>query len=200
MPRVLRVFWLLRVAEQLIRMLNTHYYEETFAYYTMLRNLLVNGCETLPALLGMTSVVSFMCHYIGCFFQWVLLTDDEDEKSFGTISAVLFYILALQTGLTGLDHEKRFVRLCKNFCLLVTAVLHFVHNLVNPLLMSLSASHNPALHRHLRALAVCGFLIVFASSLLGFLWTHFTISTWLFAVSVFSIEVIVKVRKISLLF
>lgn len=192
-PCVLRMFWLLRVGQQVILILGNHYGEETFTYYVMLRTLLVNGCETLTAVLGMTSIISLICHYIGCFFQWVLLTGDEDEKSIGTISAILFYVLALQTGLTSLDREKRLVKLCRNFCLLLTAVLQFVHNIVNPLLMSLSASHNPALHRHLRALGVCAFLILFPVSLLIFLWSHFTVSTWLLAVSVFSVEVIVKV-------
>ncbi|KOC59240.1 Protein TRC8 like protein [Habropoda laboriosa] len=192
-PCVLRMFWMLRVGGQVIQILGNQYGDETFTYYVMIRTLLVNGCETLTAVLGMTSIISFICHYIGCFFQWVLLTEEDEEKSIGTVSAVLFYILALQTGLTSLDTEKRMVRLCRNFCLLFTAVLHFVHNVVNPLLMSLSASHNPALHRHIRALAVCVFLILFPVSLLIFLWSHYTASTWLLAVSVFSIEVIVKV-------
>ena len=193
-PRVLRTFWMLRVGEQIFQILGNQYGEETFTFYTMIKTLLINGCETLTALLGMTSIISYICHYIGCFSQRVLLTeDDDDEKSIGTVSAVLFYILALQTGLTSLDREKRLVRLCRNFCLLFTAVLHFVHNIVNPLLMSLSASHNPAVHRHVRALAVCVVLIIFPVSLLVFLWSHFTINTWLLAVSVFSIEVIVKV-------
>lgn len=192
-PCVLRMFWMLRVGGQVFQILGNHYGEETFTYYVMIRSLLINGCETLTAVLGMTSIISFICDYIGCFFQWVLLTEDEDEKSIGTVSAILFYVLALQTGLTSLDREKRLVRLCRNFCLLFTAVLHFVHNIVNPLLMSLSASHNPALHRHIRALAVCVFLILFPVSLLVYLWSHYTVNTWLLAVSVFSIEVIVKV-------
>ncbi|XP_026674202.1 protein TRC8 homolog [Ceratina calcarata] len=192
-PCVLRMFWILRVGGQIIEILANHYGEETFNYYMMMKTLLVNGCETLTAVLGMTSIISYICHYIGCFFQWVLLTEDGDEKSIGTVSAILFYMLALQTGLTSLDKDKRLVRLCRNFCLLFTAVLHCVHNIVNPLLMSLSASHNPALHRHLRALGVCVFLILFPVSLLIFLWSHYTVSTWLLAVSVFSVEVIVKV-------
>ncbi|XP_076630345.1 TRC8 ring finger protein [Colletes latitarsis] len=192
-PCVLRTFWLLRVGRQVIEILLNHYGEETFTYFAMTKTLLISGCETLTAVLGMTSIISFICHYIGCFFQWVMLTEDWDEKSIGTLSAILFYILALQTGLTSLDGEKRLVRLCCNFCLLFTVVLHFVHNIVNPLLMSLSASHNPALHRHIRALAVCAFLILFPVLLLVYLWSHFTVSTWLLTVSVFNIEVIVKV-------
>ncbi|XP_063992542.1 protein TRC8 homolog [Diachasmimorpha longicaudata] len=192
-PNVLRTFWMLRVSEQIIQILGNNYGDETLTLCTMIKTLLVNGCETLTAVLGMTSIISYICHHIGGFFQWVLLTEHNDEKSIGTVSAILFYILALQTGLTSLDRDKRLVKLCRNFCLLFTAVLHFVHNIVNPLLMSLSASHNPALHRHLRALAVCAFLIIFPVSLLVFLWSHFSISTWLLAVTVFSIEVIVKV-------
>ncbi|XP_059050526.1 protein TRC8 homolog [Achroia grisella] len=204
-PCVLRVFWVMRVAEHAILLLMDNYdddAEEGLKVSTLLavqslasmaKSLLVTGCETITAVLGMTSVISFFCHYIGNFFQWILLTDEEEDKSIGTVSAILFYILALQTGLTSLNPEKRFVRLCRNFCLLFTALLHFLHNIVNPMLMSLSASHNPSTHRHVRALGVCAFLIIFPISLLVYLWSQHTISTWLLAVSAFSIEVIVKV-------
>ncbi|XP_068625434.1 protein TRC8 homolog [Battus philenor] len=204
-PCVLRVFWVLRVAEHAIMLLMDNYdddAEEILKVSTLLafqslasmaKSLLVTGCETITAVLGMTSVISFFCHYIGNFFQWILLTDEEEDKSIGTVSAILFYILALQTGLTSLNPEKRFIRLCRNFCLLFTALLHFLHNIVNPMLMSLSASHNPSTHRHVRALGVCAFLIIFPISLLVYLWSQHSISTWLLAVSAFSIEVIVKV-------
>lgn len=204
-PCVLRVFWVMRVAEHAILLLIDNYDEDTEegikvstlvavqSLASMAKSLLVTGCETITAVLGMTSVISFFCHYIGNFFQWILLTDEEEDKSIGTVSAILFYILALQTGLTSLNPEKRFIRLCRNFCLLFTALLHFLHNIVNPMLMSLSASHNPSTHRHVRALGVCAFLIIFPISLLVYLWSQHTISTWLLAVSAFSIEVIVKV-------
>ncbi|KAF9406118.1 hypothetical protein HW555_013398 [Spodoptera exigua] len=204
-PCVLRVFWVLRVAEHALMLLVDNYDEEAEeglkvstllavqSLAAMTKSLLVTGCETITAVLGMTSVISFFCHYIGNFFQWILLTDEEEDKSIGTVSAILFYILALQTGLTSLNPEKRFIRLCRNFCLLFTALLHFLHNIVNPMLMSLSASHNPSTHRHIRALGVCAFLIMFPISLLVYLWSQHTISTWLLAVSAFSIEVIVKV-------
>lgn len=204
-PCVLRVFWVMRVAEHAILLLMDNYEEDAEeglkvstllavqSLASMAKSLLVTGCETITAVLGMTSVISFFCHYIGNFFQWILLTDEEEDKSIGTVSAILFYILALQTGLTSLNPEKRFIRLCRNFCLLFTALLHFLHNIVNPMLMSLSASHNPSTHRHVRALGVCAFLIIFPISLLVYLWSQHTISTWLLAVSAFSIEVIVKV-------
>jgi len=160
------------------------------------QKLLVDGCETLTAVLGMTSIISVICNYIGRGFQWYLLSyDNDEEKSLGTVSAVLFYILALQTGLTSLTPDKRFVRLCRNLCLLVTALLHFLHNIVSPILMSLSAARNPSKKRHIRALSVCLFLIIAPVSLLTFLWSRHSPSTWLLAVTAFSVEVIIKVNK-----
>lgn len=196
-PEVLRTFWILRALEHaglfFISGLWNHIDETgSTPVFRLIKSLMVSGCETLTAVLGITSIVSYICNNIGRLFQWILLTD-ENDKNIGTVSAILFYILALQTGLTGLEPDKRFIRLCRNFYLLCTALLHFIHNIVNPLLMSLSASHNPSLRRHLHALFVSGFLILFPISLLYYLWHNHDVSTWLLAVSAFSIEVIVKV-------
>lgn len=168
--------------------------KKTLEILATVQTLLVHGCETLTAVLGMTSIVSLICYYIGKMFQWFLLSEDYDEdKSIGTVSAILFYILALQTGLTSLSPEKRFIRLCRNFCLLITALLHFLHNIVAPILMSLSAARNPSRKRHVRALCVCVFLLLAPIGLLSVLWSRHSPSTWLLAVTAFSIEVIVKV-------
>ncbi|RZC34577.1 TRC8 -like [Asbolus verrucosus] len=195
-PEVLRTFWMLRVLEHMGIFFVSGYWDledDHSPYFRLMKYLLVTGCDTLTAVLGITSIVSYVCNYIGKFFQWLLLSDDENDKNFGTVSAIVFYILALQTGLTGLEPEIRFVRLCRNFCLLFTAILHFVHNVVNPLLMSLSASHNPSLRRHLHALLVCLVLVLLPLLLMYYLWSTQDTSTWLLAVSAFSIEVIVKV-------
>ncbi|KRF99398.1 uncharacterized protein Dwil_GK11181, isoform B [Drosophila willistoni] len=192
-PNVLRVFWTIRILQGAYVLVSAES-EAPLEVYPTIEKLLVDGCETLTAVLGMTGVISMICHYIGRGFQWYLLTyDNDEEKSLGTVSAVLFYILALQTGLTSLSPDKRFVRLCRNLCLLVTALLHFLHNIVSPILMSLSAARNPSRKRHVRALSVCVFLILMPLSLLYYLWTQHSPSTWLLAVTAFSIEVIVKV-------
>lgn len=191
-PCVLRAFWTIRLGEQLISLLVNSDVPLRFA--VTVQNLLVSGCETLTAVLGMTSIISLICHYIGKAFQLFLLSEDYDEdKSIGTVSAILFYILALQTGLTSLSPDKRFIRLCRNLCLLITALLHFLHNIVAPILMSLSAARNPSRKRHARALMVCAFLLITPIGLLSILWTRHSPSTWLLAVTAFSVEVIVKV-------
>ncbi|XP_030564269.1 protein TRC8 homolog isoform X2 [Drosophila novamexicana] len=192
-PNVLRLFWIIRIMQGGYALLTVES-DVPLQLFPAIEKLLVDGCETLTAVLGMTGVISMICHYIGRGFQWYLLTyDNDEEKSLGTVSAVLFYILALQTGLTSLAPDRRFVRLCRNLCLLVTALLHFLHNIVSPILMSLSAARNPSRKRHVRALSVCAFLILMPVGLLYYLWAQHSPSTWLLAVTAFSVEVIIKV-------
>ena len=199
-PNVLRVFWIIRVANFIVYSIANELHTlcshniialiEPNILYKIFKYTMTYGCDTVLALLGMTSMVSSVAHYIGVFFQALLLT--EDDRSIGTVSAILFFVLAEQSGLTVLENEKRYVRLCRNFCLLFTAMLYFVHNMVNPVLMSLSASRNRSFYRHVRALCVCAMLLFLPAVLLVVLWSVFSLSTWLLAVSAFSVQVVIK--------
>ena len=153
--------------------------------------IMVRSCESYVALLALTSVISSVANLVGSLFQWVLQSP-EDEKSVGNISAVLFFILALQTGLPDLDTDKRFFQLCKNSCLLLTAILHCIHSMVQSTLLSLTSSTNNK-HKHIRALSVCGFLCMFPILLTFVLWSKFAVGTWLLAVTAFCIEAVIKV-------
>jgi len=190
-PAVLRTFWLSRAA--LLLVLQEPGSLPALSLYTTGKEVLVRGSETVISVLGMTSIVSSLSHWFGVVFQIILKTEDDEEKSVASVSAVLFFVLALQTGLTGMEGEKRFQQICKNLCLLLTAVLHFIHSMVQPVLMSLSASRSSNRASHVRALAICLFLLVSPSILVFLLWTHFTLGTWLLAVTAFCVEVVVKV-------
>lgn len=202
-PSVLRVFWITRVVYHLtyltvLRMTVNSDLKETNGVsledvLDILKQVVIMGCETTVALLGMTSVVSYFTHYIGLLMAWFIGSTNEEDRNMGTVSAILFFILALQTGLTSLDEDQRLIRLYRNFCLLSTAILHFIHTMVNPLLMNLSASHFGSWLKHSRVLLMCAFLIVFPACFLNYLWARHPISTWLLAVTAFSVEVIIKV-------
>lgn len=202
-PQVLRIFWMTRLLEQAIyvlaEVLHIQYRTEGIFgltaddMYVMTRRLLVRGCDTIVALLGMTSIVSRIAYYGGWLVQLLLNTDDQEDQSIGTVSAVLFFILALQTGLVGLEPEKRLQRLYRNMCLLATALMHFFHNIVHPLLMSLSASRVKSVQRHGRALTVCALLMIIPGCFLSYLWNSHHLGTWLLAVSAFCVELIIKV-------
>ena len=99
--------------------------------YTTGKEVLVRGSETVISVLGMTSIVSSLSHWFGVVFQVlettiflignrlppsqiILKTEDDEEKSVASVSAVLFFVLALQTGLTGMEGEKRFQQVLTN--------------------------------------------------------------------------------------
>lgn len=82
-------------------------------------------------------------------------------------------------------------------CLLLTAILHFIHGMTDPVLMSLSASHVPSLRRHLPVLLVSVALFVLPVVLSFTLWRHNVLNTWLFAVTAFCVELCLKVRRRS---
>ncbi|XP_023342029.1 protein TRC8 homolog [Eurytemora carolleeae] len=159
--------------------------------------VLVRGCETYIALLSFTSLISVLSNFIGSIFKLFLDTDDVDDQSIGSISSILFFILALQTGLVDLEPDMRFIQIGKNCCLLLTAILHYIHSMVHPYISNLATRTGTAVSlnkkKHLRALSVCLFLILFPLGLTLILWSKFQLGTWLMAVTAFCAEVVVKI-------
>jgi len=192
-PTVLRTFWLSRLALLMLVHQPISPMVNMMSLFNCVKEALIKGSETIISVLGMTSIVSNMSHWLGVLFQLILKTEDDEDKSVASVSAVLFFVLALQTGLTGMESEKRFHQICKNLCLLLTAILHFIHSMVQPVLMSLSASRSSNRYSHIRALSICLFLVLAPTLLVYVLWIHFKAGTWLLAVTAFCIEVVVKV-------
>lgn len=213
-PDVLRVFWLSRITAQALLLLyvlravqhqhpdspdsidnpelspETHH---TQALWEVLCNLIISGCDSTLTVLGMSAVISSVAHYLGLSILAFIGSTEEEDKRLGFVAPVLFFILALQTGLSGLDPEERLVRLSRNMCLLLTAILHFVHGMTDPVLMSLSASHVSSLRRHLPVLLVSAALLLLPVLLSVLLWRHYALNTWLFAVTAFCVELCLKV-------
>ncbi|KAF7702436.1 E3 ubiquitin-protein ligase RNF139 [Silurus meridionalis] len=205
-PDVLRVFWLTRVAAQAvvliyaIRMAQAEENGEAGAYWTWAvfwelgSSLIISGCDSTLTVLGMSAVISSAAHYLGLgVLTFIGSAEDEEDRRLGFVAPVLFFILALQTGLSGLEPGERLVRLSRNLCLLLTAVLHFVHGMTEPVLMALSASHVQSVRRHAPALLVSLVLLTLPVALSAMLWRRYTLNTWLFAVTAFCVELCLKV-------
>lgn len=218
-PDVLRVFWLTRVTAQALLLLyvlqavrrdNGDRQDHPVAsmdagdhsqahlrswddLWELVSNLIISGCDSTLTVLGMSAVISSVAHYLGLSILAFIGSTEEEDKRLGFVAPVLFFILALQTGLSGLDPEERLVRLSRNMCLLLTAILHFIHGMTDPVLMSLSASHVSSLRRHLPVLLVSVALLVLPVLLSLLLWKHYALNTWLFAVTAFCVELCLKV-------
>ena len=61
--------------------------------------------------------------------------------------------------------------------------------MVQPVLLSISASRSSQRATHIRALAICIFLLFSPFCLVTVLWLHFSLGTWLLAVTAFCVEV-----------
>uniref|UniRef100_A0A3B4BKV4 E3 ubiquitin-protein ligase RNF139 n=1 Tax=Periophthalmus magnuspinnatus TaxID=409849 RepID=A0A3B4BKV4_9GOBI len=195
-PDILRVFWLTRVTAQallLVYMIRVASILSWEGVGELLSNLIISGCDSTLTVLGMSAVISSVAHYLGLSILAFIGSTEEEDKRLGFVAPVLFFILALQTGLSSLDPEERLVRLSRNMCLLLTAILHFVHGMADPVLMSLSASHVSSLRRHLPVLLVSTTLLVLPVLLSLLLWKHYALNTWLFAVTAFCVELCLKV-------
>lgn len=215
-PDVLRVFWLTRVTAQALILVYVvqavgresgdatggaadgssdaqGYLLSWDVFWDLTSNLIISGCDSTLTVLGMSAVISSVAHYLGLSILAFIGSTEEEDKRLGFVAPVLFFILALQTGLSSLDPEERLVRLSRNMCLLLTAILHFIHGMTDPVLMSLSASHVSSFRRHFPVLLVSLALFVLPVVLSYALWHHYVLNTWLFAVTAFCVELCLKV-------
>uniref|UniRef100_A0A8C9XX99 E3 ubiquitin-protein ligase RNF139 n=1 Tax=Sander lucioperca TaxID=283035 RepID=A0A8C9XX99_SANLU len=202
-PDVLRVFWLTRVTAQALilvyvvravrRESGDGYLLSWDVFWDLTSNLIISGCDSTLTVLGMSAVISSVAHYLGLSILAFIGSTEEEDKRLGFVAPVLFFILALQTGLSSLNPEERLVRLSRNMCLLLTAILHFIHGMTDPVLMSLSASHVSSFRRHFPVLLVSLALFVLPVALSYALWHSYALNTWLFAVTAFCVELCLKV-------
>ncbi|XP_040287608.1 E3 ubiquitin-protein ligase RNF139 [Bufo bufo] len=201
-PDVLRVFWLTRLATQAVFLVyavkiasagEAASFLSWSDFWELVCHLIISGCDSTLTVLGMSAVISSIAHYLGLGILAFIGSTEEEDKRLGFVAPVLFFILALQTGLSGLKPEERLVRLCRNMCLLLTAILHFIHGMTDPVLMSLSASHVSSFRRHFPVLLVSVFLFVLPILLSCVLWQYYALNTWLFAVTAFCVELCLKV-------
>lgn len=119
---------------------------------------------------------------------------DEELLNVGDVSAIFFFLLSIQTGLSSLNGFQRIERLFKNYSLLFIAILHYFHTNYDSQLIQLSASSQPnwRSRKHLRLLSFCACLILIPVVLLLLIWQNFIISTWYLAATAFCVELIVK--------
>nr|CAD7580637.1 unnamed protein product [Timema californicum] len=87
-------------------------------------------------------------------------------------------LLSLQTGLVDLTMPQRVGAMSIILFIVVGSLLQSMHDIVEPILLALSASHTYAVARHARVLALCTFLFVFPLYMTIFLCLMFEVDFW----------------------
>lgn len=157
--------------------------------------------DSLTSSFAVGSAISVVGYYAGVgVHNFVGGNDIMQGETLGTMSAVLFCLLAIQTGLSGLPPLKRIGRLYRNSFLLVSAVLHFFLDVVHPVLMTISPQSHIPLRKHFCPLLICVILLVLPSCLCYWLVTTKPVSTWMVALVAFNFELVVKVLSTILVY
>nr|CAD7449313.1 unnamed protein product [Timema bartmani] len=106
------------------------------------------------------------------------LSTGQDLKQAGTGEAVTMALLSLQTGLVDLTMPQRVGAMSIILFIVVGSLLQSMHDIVEPILLALSASHTYVVARHARVLALCTFLFVFPLYMTIFLCRMFEVDFW----------------------
>ncbi|CAF0936144.1 unnamed protein product [Rotaria sordida] len=180
------------------------------------------GTETIFTLISLACLISHLMKSISHRLFRLLHLWTEDVEQIGTVVGVMFFLLLFQSNITRLDLNRRHVPLLKAFSLLIVALFHFLHTILEPQLLKVAMQtmttrmvfdqtddnqqenkeenrNNSSLysssilhsyhHRHVYTCISILFLVIFYIILL---WRLTTFSTWLLAVTAFSLELIVR--------
>lgn len=129
----------------------------------------------------------------GLFHFW-----SDDVEQIGTSAGVMIFLLIFQSNLVEFDVNPRHFSLIEVFCLLIVALFHFFHTIVEPELIqvatqTLTTKRSSILrsfhHEQIYTCASISFLLVFSLSIV---WRIGNISTWIFAVTILTIELFVR--------
>ena len=201
-PTVLRLFWMIRFGLHISQLGLQYLYAPKDPDSTegvqmflsgVLHEIAVHSVSTMIAVLGVSATISPIANAIGNLARLFIGGDKDGAENIGTVSSVLFFILALQTGLPDLTPSNRVIRLWRNFSLLSTAILHFIHTMLHTVMMQLSTSHIVNRQKHARALAMAAALVILPIWFIVHLWISNPIGTWMLALTAFCLELIVKV-------
>jgi hypothetical protein len=111
-----------------------------------------------------------------------VLRIDRDLDRDGVAEGVTMALLALEMGLIDLPMPQRMGAMCMILFIVVGSLIQSMHEIVEPVLLALSASHSPSILRHVQVLVMCLFLLVSPLYMTVFLCRVFDVDFWMLVV------------------
>ncbi|CAF3341250.1 unnamed protein product [Rotaria sp. Silwood1] len=199
-------------------------YNETIVK-TIYFTILFYGTETTFTLISCACLVSYAMKIIAHRLFRRLYLWNEDVEQIGTVIGIMFFLLLFQSNVTRLDLDQRHVPLLKAFSIIIIALFHFLHTILEPELLKVAMQtmttriafdqidddiednddNNKKTSKlnlyfsqkflrsfHHRHVYTCLSILIILIFYVIFLWQITTFSTWLLAVTAFSLELIVR--------
>lgn len=161
------------------------------------RYLLLKSSESLLTIILTAKIIAIISKlFHKSILNFMLINDNEAASSAGSLPGWLFIIICCQNNLWGMPEEDRYSRLIRNLLLIVIVNLHSLFKPVTGKLDRL-----PHLSRmktwvlildHARVLLVSSITIILPIWFLIHLWFNMSINSWALTVSVFGIEMILR--------
>jgi hypothetical protein len=107
---------------------------------------------------------------------------DQNLDKTGVVEGVIMALLALQIGLIDLPMPQRMGAMCIILFIVVVSLVQSMHEIVEPILLTLSASHSRSILRHIRVLTVCLFVLVVSLYITFFVCRLFDVDLWMLVV------------------
>ncbi len=90
------------------------------------------------SLISLACLVSYGLKIISHRLFRLLHLWTEDIEQIGTVIGVMFFLLLFQSNLTRFDLNRRHIPLLKAFSLLIVALFHFLHTVLEPQLLKVA--------------------------------------------------------------
>ncbi|XP_033102754.1 RING finger protein 145-like [Anneissia japonica] len=168
------------------------YYKDTnFSFkdkwFVMIFAMIADSCESPWSLVGLCYVVSYTAYFIhsSCRIYLVGFNGNIQDHGMytGSIEGITLFILAIQTGLLGLNRIEKIFSLSIVLFIVASSMLQSLYEMTNPILLLLSTNSNRKILAHVRVLVFVVILIIIPIIMTYYLINVFNSNIWILIIS-----------------
>lgn len=182
LPIQLLIFWIYLFVSQLLIYYKSQNVPDNGRLIVLLAAM-GECCSTPVSLFALCITISYVSYYVLTLTKvfllgWEGLHQDNDLLRGWTEGSTLL-LIALQTGLLDLKPLQRAFLMSVLLFIVVSSLIQSMYEIVDPILLTLSASHSRSLGKHLRVIALCTVLWTLPLYMTYAICQYFDVDFWL---------------------
>lgn len=187
LPVQFLVFWLILFGCQLyVYMIKTPASLSQEGWLLFILACVGECCATPISLIALCITIAYASYYIltltKLYLQgWNAFTVDHDVMR-GWTEGFTMMLIAVQTGLLDLKPIQRAFLMCVLLFIVASSLIQSIYEMADPILLSLSASHNKNVFKHVRAVTLFTFLWLFPLYMTYSICQYFDLDFWLLVI------------------
>lgn len=141
-------------------------------------------CATPVSLLALCVTITYASCAVLCLTKLYLQGLDafENDTMRGWTEGFTMLLIAVQTDLLELKPIQRAFLMSILLFIVVSSLIQSMYEIVDPVLLALSASHNPSIFKHVKAVALCTVLWILPLYMTYFICQYFEMDFWLMVI------------------